>query len=72
MKAQDGRADEPIAGEHHVGIAGCERPEGPFLAGCECGWVASVRDSWVHALEDARLHLLESGSKPGAVRRIAS
>jgi hypothetical protein len=57
--------------EHHVGIAGCESPEGPFLAGCECGWMAEIRDSWAHALEDARLHLLGAAGAAG-VRRMAS
>ncbi|MCA1830042.1 MAG: hypothetical protein ABR552_09745 [Actinomycetota bacterium] len=56
---------------HEIAIAGCEDPNGPFLAGCRCGWTAEIRPHWSLALDDARRHLeqLEAG---GDVEQIAS
>jgi hypothetical protein len=43
--------------EHEVSIAGCDGTQGPYLAGCRCGWTAEIRPAWPLSLEDARRHL---------------
>jgi hypothetical protein len=50
---------------HEIAIAGCDEPNGPYLAGCRCGWTADIRPHWSLALADARKHLEDIEGEDG-------
>lgn len=53
---------------HEVSIAGTEDPQGPYLAGCRCGWMGELRPVWQLALADAKEHLEQAEEHAAASR----